>query len=409
MGQVKRMLEDAMDFGFSVDEDIFVCPECFEEEAIQDFIRNCGGKNPCTYCGRAGEGTCTLEELLYHAFSCIMTEWGHPADEGLPYETREGGWQGEVIDTWDLLDLNGFVALNDALQEKINSSILDNAWCERDPYSLRKDQTLTIGWKEFSKFVMHEAMYVFLNATPKSYDEFQHDEMHPVKILDALASIVEEVGLISTIPTETKLYRVHIVDPTDSLTTAKRLGSPPCDHAKYPNRMSPAGISMFYGAFDIKTALLETYDPSKGSKKIAAYGVFSPLRPLRVLDLSKKLYVPSIFDSAKHSIRPLIRFLLDFLTDFSKPVQKDEYAHVEYVPTQVVTEYFRHIFRTENGEQVDGIIYTSSKPQAKSAIVLFADNNACVEEGNELNSNALLILKGYGITDPNSPIIEKNN
>ena len=146
MGQVKRMLEDALDFGFSVDEDIFVCPDCFEEEGIQDFIRSCGGKDPCTYCGRVGEGNCTLEELLCHAFSCIITEWGHPADEGLPYETREGGWQGKVIDTWELLYLNGFVALNDALQEKINSSILDNEWCERDPYSLSKERSNTHYW-----------------------------------------------------------------------------------------------------------------------------------------------------------------------------------------------------------------------------------------------------------------------
>ncbi|EGV17873.1 HEPN-associated N-terminal domain-containing protein [Thiocapsa marina] len=251
MGQAKRMWEEAMERGFAVDENIVVCPDCFDEEALRDFIRNSGGTTPCTYCGTVGEGTCTLEELLDHAMSCIRTEWGQPADEGLPYETREGGWQGAVIDSWELLGNVGLYALNGDLQEQINSALNDDEWCERDPFALRRDQTLYYGWKGFSKFVMHEARYVFLSATPKSYDEFQHDEMHPVKILDALAHMVEDIGLIDAINTTSKLYRVHIVDPKESLTTSKRLGSPPLDRAKYPNRMSPSGISMFYGAFDI--------------------------------------------------------------------------------------------------------------------------------------------------------------
>jgi hypothetical protein len=403
MGQVKKLLDEAMERGFSVDMDIVVCPDCFEDDGLQEFIRNCGGKTPCSYCGKVGEGTCTLEELLDYAMSCIRMEWGHPEDEGVPYETREGGWQGNVIDSWELFETVGLTALNDDLQKEIDSALEDQLWCEREPFLQRKDQTLLSGWKAFTKFVMHEARYVFLKATPKNYDESQIDEMHPVEILDALSSMVEDIGLIETIPPTTRLYRVHIVDPKESLNTAKRLGSPPPDYAKYANRMSPAGISMFYGAFDLKTSVLETYDPSKGFGKIAAYGEFFPIRPLRVLDLSKKLYLPSLFDSSKHDVRPLIRFLIDFLKDFSKTVQKDEYAHVEYVPTQIVTEYFRHMYRTANGEQLDGIIYSSSKADARSAVVLFADNKACVEECDVSNHNAVLVLKGYGTTDPENP------
>lgn len=405
MGQTKRMLEEAMDRGFAVDESIVVCSDCFDDEALQVFIRSLRGTTPCTYCGKVAGGTCTLAELLIHAMYCIRTEWGHPVEEGLPYETREGGWQGEVIDTWELLDTVGLYALNEDLQKEINSALQDDEWCERDPFSLKRDRMLFYGWKGFSKFVMHEARYVFLSATPKSYNAFQHDEMQPVKILDALANMVEEVGLIDTIDTTSELYRVHIVDPKESLTTSKRLGSPPIDRAKYPNRMSPAGISMFYGAFDITTSVLETYDPSKGFGKVAAYGVFSPARPLRVLNLSKTLQVPSIFDSSKHHVRPLIRFLIDFLKDFTKGVPKDEYAHVEYVPTQIVTEYFRHVFRTVDGKQLDGIVYPSSKQNAQAAIVVFADNNACVEKCDASDHDAVLVLKDYGITNPANPSV----
>ena len=186
MGQVKQMWEEAMDRGFYVDEEIVVCPHCFEEESLQDFIRSRGGKSPCTYCGAVDEGTCMLDELLDHAMDCIRTEWGDPRDEGLPYETREGGWQvAEVINTQELFERVDFYAVNEDLQKKINTAVtkIDDEWCERSPYLLRKDQTLWYGWKEFSKFVMHEARYVFLNATPESYDDSRPDEIHPVKML----------------------------------------------------------------------------------------------------------------------------------------------------------------------------------------------------------------------------------
>ena len=39
------------------------------------------------------------------------------------------------------------------------------------------------------------------------------------------------------------------------------LSSPPLQRAKQPNRMSPAGVPMFYGAEDFDTAFQETFDP----------------------------------------------------------------------------------------------------------------------------------------------------
>ncbi len=391
-----------MDRGFDVDEEIVVCPDCFEKESLQDFIRSQGGKSPCIYCGTVDEGTCMLDELLDHAMACIRTEWGDPRDEGLPYETREGGWQvAEVINTQELFERVDFYAVNEDLQKKINTAVtkIDDEWCERSPYLLRKDQTLWYGWKEFSKFVMHEARYVFLNATPESYDDSRPDEIHPVKILEALANLAEEIGLIGKIEPETSLYRVHIVDQIESLTSAKRLGSPPLDQALYSNRMSPAGISMFYGALDLNTAILETFDPCNGDREKAAYGIFSPVRPLRVLDLAKIPDVPSIFDLERHNIRPGIMFLHDFLKDFTKRISKDEKPHIEYVPTQVVTEYFRHIFRTATGERLDGIMYPSSKQKNQTAVVIFANNDACVELRDISMPNALLVLRSCGNTD----------
>jgi hypothetical protein len=46
-------------------------------------------------------------------------------------------------------------------------------------------------------------------------------------------------------------------------------------------------------------------------------------------------------------------------------------VHVEYVPTQVVTEYVRTVVHVK-GRKIDGIRYHSSRKHAGTALVLFA-------------------------------------
>jgi len=64
-----------------------------------------------------------------------------------------------------------------------------------------------------------------------------------------------------------------------------------------------------------------------------------------------------------------IRFLQAFVADVAKPIERDDRVHMEYVPTQVATEFVR-VFGV-GGEQVDGIRYRSSRGLS-SNIVFFA-------------------------------------
>ena len=392
MGGAKRMWEEAQEKGFSVDEDIIVCTNCFEDDAIKAFIKDNDTGLPCSYCAQNPDGSSSLEIVLEHIIYCIHTEWGNPANEGIPYETREGGWQGSVYDSWAMFDSIGIKINSDKLQEEITSSLFNAEWCKRNPYSLSEDKILFYGWRDFSKFVTTEARYVFLKATPSQYDENQHDEMHPVQILDALSKITKQLNLIKPIKKEEKIYRVRIINDSVTLSSAIELGSPPLVHANVPNRMSPAGIPMFYGALDSETAISETFDSSNSAGKKAAVAVFYPARELVVLDLSEELYVPSLFDSAAHTIRPWIKFIIEFMVDFTKPISRDDRSHVEYVPTQIVTEYFRHIFRTDNNLKLDGIVYPSSKPKGKPAVVLFANSRQCADKAPSYSEETILFL-----------------
>lgn len=389
------MWQEQQDRGYSSNQGKTVCTNCFEESGIKQFIEEHHTNSNCSYCEECDEDdviACELDILIEHILSSIHHEWGHPADEGLPYESREGGWQvATVYDTWDLLDEISLENVHGDIYEDICKAIHNQEWCQRNPYSLSIDRTLLFGWQKFSDFVKNKARYLFLTAKNPDYDEHQHDEMDPVKIIDALGDIIKKIGLLKSIDVSTQISRVRIANPEVTFTAAKELGSPPIESATTANRMSPAGIPMFYGAFDIETAIKETYDPCKENKK-AVCGIFEPVRTLSVIDLSHELYIPSLFDEHERGKRDYMRFLLDFIIDFTKPIERCDRAHIDYVPTQVVTEYFRHVFQSDDGNPIDGVIYPSSKNKGKKAIVIFASSEQCVESHEPLTEGSLLKL-----------------
>lgn len=231
MGWAKEEWMDAQEKGFTVDDDKVVCINCFDDTGIRAFIAENNTKKTCSWCAEPGNASCSLEQAMEHIMNSIRSEWGHPEDEGLCYESREGGWQGQIYDSWELLEIIGLEASTQELKEDICSGLFDQAWCECDPFSASADQTLLDGWRAFSRFVITEARYVFFRANPSFHDPNQHDEMHPVEILDALGAIVKELGLLSVIPKGTPIKRVRIVERHEAPASAKELGSPPHDHA----------------------------------------------------------------------------------------------------------------------------------------------------------------------------------
>jgi hypothetical protein len=102
--------------------------------------------------------------------------------------------------------------------------------------------------------------------------------------------------------------------------------------------------------------------------------------PGKILDLTVMPPSPSIFDRDSRATRSGILFLNEFVDDLKQPVMKDGKEHVEYVPTQVVTEYFRHAFDA-NGDFVRGILYPSSLNDGVCC-VLFFEADQCGGEPN---------------------------
>src|SRR5688572_9060324 len=92
-------------------------------------------------------------------------------------------------------------------------------------------------------------------------------------------------------------------------------------------------------------------------------------RPLQVLDLSELPPVPSIF-AASREWRGVLLFLREFVKSISAPVVHDGREHIEYVPTQILTDYFRRKVTALDGSALDGIVYPSARRRGGRSLVV---------------------------------------
>jgi hypothetical protein len=371
-----------------VSDNQYVCAECFGNQGLKDFCSAHAEVLECDFCGAADEEpiAAPIEEVIGHIESCIYRYFDDSANAGLPYETREGGWQGKTYDTYDVLEDLGLDLPQDDgdLFDGIANGIENTLWSDADPYALSPAEQLSLSWKQFCEVIKHKRRYFFLREEKTSEDEYYpHDELFsPAKTLEMIFAFAEETEAFITIPAGSKFFRARYQAAGEAWTTAAKLGPPPVELAFQTNRMSPPGVVMTYVAEDRETALAET---ANGPGNFAV-GEFANDRDVLILDLTRFPKPPCVFaelsDTMEFDPRPRLNFLRNVSSDISRPIARDDRVHVEYVPTQVVTEYVRAAVRI-GGRGVDGIRYTSSRRRATTAMVLFADQANLVLEETE--------------------------
>jgi hypothetical protein len=101
-----------------------------------------------------------------------------------------------------------------------------------------------------------------------------------------------------------------------------------------------------------------------------------------VVDFTDLPKVPSMFDPERGRLRRSLLFLHKFVAQLSKPIRGREYDQIDYVPTQVVTEYLLRIFG--NGKVVSGLLYPSTLTGAP-CVVLDVPHGRCVNPGDRLD------------------------
>jgi hypothetical protein len=348
-----------------------VCHKCFNNDELKDLIKSDGETKGCSFCNSKAKSH-RLSDVIQFISNSLHSEYENPV-ENMSYETREGGYHGaSTYDTYEILEMVDLDVNSQDLFDTIASNIPNDHWCETDPYQLRDHQESIYDWERFSRLVKYKCRYMFLKHETAPKDFFDDQELVS-SILNKLIYIFENQNLIKTINTNTKIYRSRHYNTKNPFELRLREIAPPKDGKPSSSRMSPAGIPMFYGAKEEGTALKEI-KATKGNNVVTA--IFKTKRKLRVVDLTSIPYIPSIFSGATERDREEIRFLNAFLKDFSKPIKKDGQEHVEYVPTQIITEFCKYNMKSGN-TKIDGFKYPSSVDNGKVAYCLFVDRYQC--------------------------------
>ena len=357
-------------------QDLYICAYCLADPGLAEFIRNNAIEEPCSFCKSTVKAAkaALVDDVSDHFIKCLFQEYDLAVNQ-LGWESREGGWMGTFWDADELvqdeIELDFPNDNMDALLPHLFGEYFDQDWCERDAYGLNDTLVASYSWEHFCDVVMHERRFFFMDVKG---DPFAAEVYSPKQVLQTIFEYARKVGLLIKIPAGTQMFRARMECVNRQLTTAEDMGPPPSRAAKQANRMSPAGIPMFYACDDEQTALKEI-TARQGS---FAIGRFETLRETALLDLTAIPPIPSLFDMAPENVvvpkRRMLRFLHHVAREMARPIERDDRIHVEYVPTQIVTEFLRYQIAWDHSP-VDGIKYYSSVHDGHASYVLFADQS----------------------------------
>jgi hypothetical protein len=188
MGFAKELWQQEQDQGFHFVGDKYVCAGCFGDYAIQKFVDDNAEAKTCSYCGNSSSWLIAghMDTVMAFILEGIEFEWGDPDNEEVPYETAEGGYQGKVIASYDLITDEIWDELeirSDSLREDIINSITGRQWCQRNFWMLRPEQALIFSWEQFVQQVKYHARYVFFRVDDESDTPWDGDTTPPSKRL----------------------------------------------------------------------------------------------------------------------------------------------------------------------------------------------------------------------------------
>jgi len=379
------MMAAAEDGYWSSDKSI--CPAHLDDPYLRALLESNLDEETCSYCGASGEGAeepvAASLDIVLSAFISAASRFYERADGSIVFD---GETMVETCDADDVLDdlMPPGDVHADEIRGDMAEAMRDTLWLPANWARLAPDEVLLYSWDAFQEVVKHQSRYLFSDFV----DPVDDERLSPRALFARIAeSAARDEGMFyAPCPT---LYRARAFAEEPDVAEygcAAQLGAPP-KTLTAANRMSPAGISMFYGATDPATAITEV--TAHSPHKHVLVGEFAPLRELRLLNLTHIPDIPSPFDPAQLDRFFMTRFLQRFVADLIKPVELDGPEHIEYVPTQVFTEYIRQSFPG----RLDGMIFPSAQG-AGSNVVLFYDNEFVKDEGCVNDQTRLVLVAG---------------
>jgi RES domain-containing protein len=381
MGREKDAMIEADDRGWTEPEG-YVCPDCVEDEYLKGIIRDYACGCECDYCGHvtSEHSASPVAEIMEPIVNAVFTWFNNPENAGEFWDSEDNCYFSgdEAINTREMLESLS-LECNEKLFEDIAGAFINEEWVETANghwLGSHPHELITYAWERFADIVKHESRFFFQQTPPSfpnqedEYESAQQENCNPANFLPSLGKLVNKLKLFDTFPTGKTLFRARPKEEGKPFPlNAKELGAPPSKYSR-AGRMNPAGISYMYLAFEQKTALTEVRQGNLSLQ--AAIGQFETQREALLLDLTSLPEKPSIFDGQNYEKLVGLFFIDNFVAEIRKPVIKDDRTeHIEYVPSQVVSEYFALVFRLADGKRLDGVKYPSSVRPGSHNLVLF--------------------------------------
>ena len=145
MGYWKDQLLKQQEQGWSaVDPDRIVCARCFEDDAIQDFIRDRANERKCSYCGRRSKKpiAVAMNDVLELIAVGLHHEYADPVEENA---RDDGEWVIEPRDISDVLAGLDPVTENMDVLDEIVSAFSASAWVDKPLWGFSEGDALRYG------------------------------------------------------------------------------------------------------------------------------------------------------------------------------------------------------------------------------------------------------------------------
>jgi len=346
----------------------YICLDCIGEEYLKYYIKKNGILNHCSYCKKQKK-VIEFNEIIDMIERGLLFLYDDPVN-GLGWEDGEYvEGASSVQDSYDLL--SEYFNVKEEVFKDLNNYFSDHLWCKKDFYQLDESEESKFIWERFKYFTKYKIRFFFNNKNYFSEDKYSRYKT-PNDLLNEIMKISNRIKLFTILKKGTIIYRAR----NEKYLSDDELCSPEPQQSIYSNRFSPAGISMFYGSADEDTCLAEI-----GTTSDYSIGKWETQRDILIFDLTYKFKIdcgkyfytkfPSIFDTKRIKYYHDYKFILDFASDISQPIVKNRDENIDYVPTQIVTEYLKL-----HKSNLKGICYYSAINNKKN-YCLFIDKSLC--------------------------------
>lgn len=247
----------------------------------------------CDCCGRYGSTT-SLETLIEQVLEAVESRY-ITMEESNGYHD-DGEWSLPLVDTRTAVAHVSFQALSPcarhAAMELADGQAASTLWVRRD------DNEVSIG-----------------DYLRRDWDRTRDDAQSGLTQIDAVAGdsqdrltavveVASEMGLVKHLGPRQRIWRGRPVGSNDAMfTTAADLGTPPREYAA-ENRMSAAGVPLFYGSQTPECVRAEcSQSLVSGGMSVVSIGAFAPVERIDVLDL---VDVPEVPEDYFHPLRDAV-------------------------------------------------------------------------------------------------------